>query len=234
VTGLKGCLMLKAVIFDFDGVIADTEALHFEAFNEVLAAYSIELSDEEYYELYLGYSDIDCFSALNDNYKLEWDDAEIEDLILQKADAFEGFVRRGASIIKGVPEFIDMLRKNNIPLAICSGATLRDIKTVLGDSKLADSFKVIITADDVIAGKPDPEGYMLAKKRLAAAIGQALSSDECLVIEDSEWGLEAARAAGMHTIGVTNSYPVAALGIADKVVDKLSTVTMEMLQAICK
>jgi beta-phosphoglucomutase len=226
--------MLKAVIFDFDGVIADTEALHFAAFNDVLAQYNIELTEEEYYEQYLGYSDIDCFNAINDSYKLEWDDAEIEDLVLQKADTFEGYLSAGAVIIKGVPQFVEMLQKNNIHIALCSGATMRDIKAVIGASPLFSVFKVIVSADDVLVGKPDPEGYMMARKRLSAAVGQPIATSECLAIEDSEWGLEAARAASMHTLGVTNSYPSAALGMADKVVDDLGTVTIEMLQTICK
>jgi beta-phosphoglucomutase len=226
--------MLKAVIFDFDGVIADTENFHFEAFNEVLAVYSIDLTEEDYFEKYLGYSDLDCFNAFNSDCKMEWDDAEIEDLVQQKADVFESFVRSGKGVIKGVEEFVEMLRKNGILMGICSGATLRDIKAVMGSNELMKDFKVVITADDVICGKPDPEGYILARKRLEAAAGQAISPNECIAIEDSEWGLEAARAAGMHTIGVTNSYPVAALGLADKVVDDLGTMNMEMLQDICK
>jgi HAD superfamily hydrolase (TIGR01509 family) len=225
--------MLKAVIFDFDGVIADTEALHFEAFNEVLAQYNIELTDEEYYEKYLGYSDIDCFNALNDDYHLEWDDAEIEDLVELKADAFEGFLSQGAPLIKGVREFIGMLERNDVPLGICSGATMRDMKAAVGRTGLLEKFKVIVTADDVIAGKPDPEGYMQVRKKLSQATGRPIVSAECIAVEDSEWGLEAARTAGMHTIGVTNTYPVPALGLADKVVDDLSTLTMEMLRAIC-
>lgn len=226
--------MLKAVIFDFDGVIADTEGFHYEAFNEVLAAYNIELTEEEYYEKYLGYSDIDCFNAINEDYKLEWDDAEIEDMVEQKGDVFESFVRSGSGVMKGVPEFIEMLRKNGIVMAICSGATVRDIKAVLGSSDLLKNFTAIVTSEDVSSGKPDPEGYMLARKRLAAATGKEIASSECIVIEDSEWGLEAARAAGMHTIGVTNSYPVAALGLADKVVDNLSMLDMDTLRSICK
>ncbi len=226
--------MLKAVIFDFDGVIADTENFHFEAFNEVLVSYNIEISEEDYYEKYLGYSDVDCFNAINEDCKLEWDDAEIDDLVQQKADVFEGFVKSGKGIIKGVPEFVEKLRAGGIAMAICSGATMRDIKAAIGGSDLLKSFSAVVTADDVLCGKPDPEGYMLARKRLAAAVGQAISSNECIAIEDSEWGLEAARAAGMHTIGVTNSYPVAALGIADKVVDNLGTMNMEMLRDICK
>jgi beta-phosphoglucomutase len=226
--------MLKAVILDFDGVIADTELLHLEAFNEVLGQYNIEMSDDDYFEKYLGYSDVDFFNALNDVMGLEWDDAEIEDFVEQKGDIFEGYLERGSSIIKGAPEFIEMLHKNNIPLGICSGATLRDIEGALKGTRLIENFKVIISAEDVLAGKPDPQGYMLARKKLSEVIGQPLMSAECLAVEDSEWGLEAARAASMHTLGVTNSYSVPALGIADKVVDNLGTVTMEMLQEICK
>jgi beta-phosphoglucomutase len=226
--------MLKAVILDFDGVIADTEALHLEAFNEILAQYNIEVSEDDYYEKYLGFSDVDFFNALNDDCKLEWDDSEIEDFVGRKGDVFESYLESGSSVIKGVPEFIDMLCKHNIPLAICSGATMRDIEGALKGTDLLKRFKVVISADDVLLGKPDPQGYMMARKKLAEAVGQPIGADECIAIEDSEWGLEAARAASMHTIGITNSYPVPALGLADKVVDSLSTVTMEFLQGICK
>lgn len=226
--------MLKAVILDFDGVIADTEALHLDAFNEVLGQYNIEVSDDDYYEKYLGYSDVDFFTALNDDYKLEWDDSEIDDFVERKGDVFEEYIESGASIIKGVPEFIEMLSRNGIPLAICSGATMRDIQGALMGTKLLDRFKVVISADDVLSGKPDPQGYMMARKKLSDAIGQHIDAGECIAVEDSEWGLEAARAASMHTLGVTNSYAVPALGLADKVVDNLGTVTMEMLRAICE
>jgi beta-phosphoglucomutase len=226
--------MLKAVILDFDGVIADTEALHLDAFNEVLSQYNIEVSDEDYYEKYLGYSDIDFFNALNDTYKLEWDDSEIDDFVERKGDVFEEYMESGASIIKGVPEFIEMLCKNNMPLAICSGATMRDIQGALAGTDLLKRFKVVISADDVLSGKPDPQGYMMARKKLSEAIGQPIDADECIAVEDSEWGLEAARAASMHTLGVTNSYTVPALGLADKVVDNLGTVTMQTLQEMCK
>jgi len=226
--------MLKAVIMDFDGVIADTEALHYEAFNEVLAAYNIELTEEEYYEKYLGYSDVDCFNAVNEDYKIELDDAEIEDLVLQKADTFQGFLNSGAAVISGVTEFIEMLQRENIPLGICSGATMRDIKTAMKGSRLLESFMAIVTADDVTAGKPDAEGYVLARKRIAAAVGTPIAGDECIAVEDSEWGLEAARLAGMHTVAVTNSYAPAALGMADKVVDSLAEVNMDVLRGICK
>jgi beta-phosphoglucomutase len=226
--------MLKAVILDFDGVIADTESLHLEAFNEVLGQYNIEVSDDDYFEKYLGFTDFDFFSAVNDDYKLEWDDSEIEDFVEQKADIFEGYMEKGANIIKGATEFIEMLSKNNVPLAICSGASLHDIEVSLTGTKLLGHFKVVVTADDVLSGKPDPQGYMLARKKLSEVINQPIMAGECVAVEDSEWGLEAARAANMHTLGVTNSYPVPALGIADKVVDDLGTVTMETLQAVCR
>jgi beta-phosphoglucomutase len=226
--------MLKAVILDFDGVIADTEALHLEAFNEVLSQYNIEISDEDYYEKYLGYSDVDFFNALNDDYKLEWDDSEIDDFVERKGDVFQEYIERGGSVIKGVPEFIAMLRKHNIPLAICSGATMRDIEGTLSGTNLLSNFQAVVSADDVLSGKPDPQGYMMARKKLVEITGQPISGEECIAVEDSEWGLEAARAASMHTLGVTNSYAVPALGLADKVVDSLGTVTIEMLREICK
>ncbi|HSV27672.1 MAG TPA: HAD family phosphatase, partial [Sedimentisphaerales bacterium] len=170
--------MLKAVIFDFDGVIADTEMLHFEAFNEVLASYNIELTEDDYFEKYLGYSDVDCFNALNEDCKIEWNDAEIEDMVQQKANIFEEFVGRGNGIIKGVREFVEMLRQNGVLIGICSGATLRDIKAVLGTSDLLGKFATIVTADDVLSGKPDPEGYILTRERLSAVAGQPIASAE--------------------------------------------------------
>lgn len=225
--------MLKAMIFDFDGVINDSEPLHLQVFNEVLAQFGIEITENLYYKEYLGFTDFDCFKALAEKHRLGLDAAGIEKLIDQKSRIFEDLIKTGDSIIEGVPEFLRMLSENNVPVAICSGALRADIETALAGTDLSDFFEVIVTADDVEKGKPDPEGFLLALKELNKKQQDQIRPDECVVIEDSHWGLEAAQKAGMHTIAVTNSYKAEQLKTAEKIVARLDALLLSDLNDLC-
>lgn len=225
--------MLQAVIFDFDGVITDSEMLHLRAFNEILAKSGLEIPTEEYYKEYLGFTDVECFEALVGKGRLILGDDSIQDLVVQKNEVFEKLAENDAAIIQGVPGFLDMLRQNNVPMAICSGALLAEIELILERADLRSFFEVIVSADDVIKGKPDPEGYVLALQKLNGNHSAAILPEHCIVIEDSHWGLEAARAAGMHTAAVTNSYTAEQLTVAEKTIDNLNELTMTDLQKLC-
>ena len=118
-------------------------------------------------------------------------------------------------------------------MAICSGALLVEINMILESAKLDSFFEAIVSADQVRKGKPDPEGFILALKKLNERNKDALKASQCIVIEDSHWGLVAAKAAGMHTIAVTNSYPAGQLNMAEKIIDRLDLLSMEQLQQLC-
>jgi beta-phosphoglucomutase len=225
--------VLRAVIFDFDGVITDSEILHLRAFNEVLAQYNIEIKTDEYYKEYLGFTDRDCFDVVAAKNKLGLDCGRIEELIRQKNRIFEKLAATEATIFEGVPEFLQMLRKNEIRRAICSGALMADILPILEKSQLGPYFEVIVSAEQIEKGKPDPEGFLLTLEKLNKRSQNSIAANECVVIEDSHWGLEAAKAAGMHTVAITNTYDAGQLSIAEKIVKHLSELTIEDLQKLC-
>lgn len=226
--------MLGAVIFDFDGVITDSEILHFRAFNKVLAAHGLELAKKEYYTHYLGLSDIDCFKTLIGEGRLAIEISQIAELIRKKTQLFEKLARTDGKIIEGVRPFLDTLGSSAVPLAICSGALRTEIELILEDSGLRSFFKAIVSAEQVKRGKPHPDGFLLALKKLNERLAGPLTAEQCIVIEDSHWGLKAAKAAGMHTIAVTNTYDADQLTGAEKIVDRLDRLTLADLEHLCR
>ena len=233
--------MLRAVIFDFDGVITDSEILHLRAFNRVLAQYGIEITTKDYYKDYLGLTDFECFKLVTDKSQLQLDRQQIKNLIKQKTRIFGELAKTEGRTIEGVRDFLEMLKQNNVPMAICSGALLSEIALILEEARLRPFFAVIVSAEQVKKGKPDPEGPLLTLQKLnrivspaQARIQNPILPNQCIVIEDSHWGLEAAKAAGMHTIAVTNSYDADQLAVAEKIIDHLSQMTINDLQELCR
>lgn len=225
--------MFKAVIFDFDGVITDSEVLHLRAFNKVLARYNIEIKEEVYYKEYLGFTDLDCFKSVARQGELGLNSEQIKNLIKQKNGIFEELAATEATIFAGVPAFLQMLSDNGVPMAICSGAVLEEIALILEQSGLGHFFAEIVAGDQVTKGKPDPEGFLLALERLNKGNQNPIAANECVIIEDSHWGLEAGNAAGMHTVGITNTYNPGQLSMAEKIVANLSELTIDDLQQLC-
>jgi beta-phosphoglucomutase len=235
--------MLQVVIFDFDGVITDSEILHLRAFNQVLAQYGVEISTRDYYKEYLGYTDVDCFKLLIQKGLLKIDvpvaarshrgEQGIENLVKRKNQVFDELAKTEGRIIEGVRDFLQMLKDNNMPMAICSGALLTEIELVLEQARLRDFFGVIVSAEQVARGKPYPDGFLLTLQKLNQDRQNPIGANQCIAIEDSHWGLQAARAAGMHTVAVTNSYDVEQLKMAEKVVSRLDELSINDLQQLC-
>ncbi len=227
--------MLKAVIFDFDGVICDSEFLHYKALNAVFNRFGIDIPKEVHWDKYLGYTDLENIEAVNRDYNMGLSDEQIQQQIAEKKILFDELAKTDVVIIPGVAEFIDMLIDHRVRIAICSGALRSDIDLMLAGADFANAFEVIISADDVKHGKPDPEGYLMALARLNKDGGQGIEPSDCIVIEDSHWGLEAAAAAGMNPVAVTNTYPRDELdGKAKKIVDRLDVMTISELEGLCK
>ena len=225
--------MLKAVIFDFDGVITDSEILHLRAFNQSLAQYGIEITKNDYYTMYLGFNDTDCYKLLIEKGLLKMDEQQINTLMIQKKKIFEQLAKAEGKMIEGVRDFLNMLEQNNIPMAICSGSLLTEVEMVLEDARLRHLFEVVVSGEQVKKGKPEPEGFLLSLQRLNENRENPITANQCVVIEDSHWGLEAAKAAGMHTIAVTNSYDAEQLGMAEKIVNQLNELSIDDLQQLC-
>jgi beta-phosphoglucomutase len=225
--------MLRAVIFDFDGVITDSEILHLRAFNQVLAQHGVEITTKDYYKDYLGLTDLDLLELLAEKGVLKVGEGEIENLAEQKKQVFEKLAKTEGRLIEGVRDFLEMLRQNDVPMAICSGALRAEIEMILEEAQLRSFFDVIVSAEQVKRGKPHPEGFVLTLQRLNEKGNDVIRAGECIVVEDSHWGLEAAKAAGMHAVAVTNSYDAEQLELAEKIVARLSELSIGDLQGLC-
>ena len=215
-------IQAEAVIFDFDGVIVDTEPLHYSAFQRTLEPLGLHFTWEEYVETYIGFDDRDAFRYAFSSLGTPLSPEGLHDLIEQKALFFAEVIRSGVSAYPGVLDLISHLHARKSPLAICSGALRADIDPILSMLGITDCFDVIVTADDVAASKPDPECYLLAFQRLQSAHHCSFTKAATLAIEDTPAGISAAKAAGLLVCAVTNSYSADRLDQATFVTESLS------------
>lgn len=220
----------QAIIFDFDGVIADDEPLHLAAFQRALASEGMTITREQYYARYLGFDDRSAIMEAFRDAGATPSPGRLQTLLAAKAEQFLALVRAGVPIFPGIPAFVRGASAR-VPLAIASGALHHEIELILAQAGLSDCFSALVSAEDVREGKPSPEGFLLALERLRAN-GCKLAPDRCLVIEDSQPGLEAARRAGMRCLAVASSYPREALGGADLIVGTLEGLEWERLAAL--
>jgi len=219
--------MLKAVVFDFDGIIVDSEPLHYRAFQKVLEPLAAGFSWAEYVEKYMGFDDRDAFREAFSVSGLLLSDERLAELIALKASLFHEVASEGVSAYPGVIRLINSLA-GTIPLAICSGALRSDIEPVLRMLSLSEAFDCMVTAEDVPASKPDPASYRLAIEKLQQVFPRiAITAAESVAIEDTPAGIFSAKGAGLRVISVTNSYSAAELHSADMIVDSLAVVTLK-------
>lgn len=222
--------MLRAVIFDFDGVIANTEPLHLGAFQRTLAGEGVELTEEDYYADYLAYDDRTFFTTLYEDRGLELGDALLTSLMDRKSLHYDEMIEGNIEILPGAADFIRSLG-GRYRLAIGSGALEAEIFRVLDFAGLRESFEVIVGADNIANCKPAPDVYIEALRRLNTRniAGAEIAAAECLVIEDSISGIRAALAAGMKCLAVTNSYAEAELSEAHAIKPGLNGLDLDAL-----
>ena len=222
---------LRGIVFDFDGVIADTEPSHLAAFQEVLAGAGLTLSSGDYYDRYMGYDDAGTLRALGRDQGRPLDDGEVRRLAAAKARRFEARVRGGGVLFPGAAACIERLAAV-APLAIASGALHAEIDAILTAASLRHRFAAIVGADDVPRSKPAPDTYQRAVELLGAATAGADPSGFA-AIEDTPWGIAAAHAAGLPCVAVTHSLPAAALAAADAVLGSLDELQPALFQRLC-
>ena len=186
----------RAVIFDMDGVLIDSGAHHRDAWRLLLGDIGVE-PPPEYWRLTIGRPAEEAVALLLGR---EVDRAEAAELAQRKRELYAQLAARGTRAIAGAAAFIEVLAGQSVPRAVATSASRRDAETLLGDIGLRRYFDVVITAEDVRWGKPNPEVY------LKAAAGLAVPSKACLVFEDSLVGVHAARNCGMRVIGLTTSH----------------------------
>ena len=223
--------MLRAIIFDCDGVIADTEPLHFGAFQRVLDEEGILLTREQYYRDYLALDDKNCFSQVHKDRGRPLGPEQLSDLIARKAGYIEPMMRSHLLIFPGVVQFMRQAFER-YPMAVASGALRHEVDLVLEHAGVRDLFRVVVAAEDVVNGKPHPEPFLKACSLLSSTRDEVIAAHECLVIEDSIPGVRAAHNAGMRCLAVTNSYPRERLDNADLVVGGLAEVSLADLEGL--
>jgi len=220
---VTGAATIKAVVFDFDGVLADSEPLHLKAYQALLEPHGIHLDQRTYCERYLGYDDEGALERIAEDNGLMLGDEEIEMLILEKGRVFEALVGARDVLYPGAADCVRRLSAA-WPVGVASGALRADIELILRGARLGDLFRFIVAAGDTDRTKPAPDPY------LKAAELHGVPPGACVAIEDSHWGLESARAAGMRTVAVTHTYPRHELtGAADAIVDALSELTVDFI-----
>ncbi len=209
--------MIKALIFDFDGVIADSEPVHLEAFQKTVESLGLRLSASDYYSKYLACDDKTFFRDFLKNNNVRAKNSEIQRLEKKKGEHFEEMIRKNVRIFPGVTEFLKAA-EGRFHSAIGSGALIAEISFILKLKGLSEFFDFAIGADDTQNPKPSPEVYLKCLKRLRECYDDSIVSDQCVVFEDSPHGVLAAKRAGMKCVGITNSCNAEQLSLADRVV----------------
>lgn len=220
--------MLRGVVFDFDGVLVDSEYAHFEAIRDTLQAETgIVIDHAEYLEHYLAYDDHSCFRRAFERNQRAASPERLSQLVEQK---WKAYARRIASVpfLPGAAALVRDLAGRGVPLAIASGSRRNEIETLLSAQALRECFRGLVTADDVLNFKPHPEPYL----RACLLLGAEDSAQGFVAIEDSSTGIAAARAAGLRVIGVAGSLPLGKLGLAHQAVASLTELSFERLAAL--
>ena len=224
---------LQAIVFDFDGVIANSEPLHLQAFQQTLAEDNVELTAAEYYSLYLGYDDVGMFEALMRDRGLPATESAVATLVARKGLKMQQLLASGSVLFAGARDFIHAAAAA-VPIAIASGALRHEIDEIIDAAGLSPLFTTIVAAGDTPEGKPSPAPYRLAFERLREKTGRDLDPRRCVAIEDSKWGLDSAQGAGLRCVGVTSSYPAHELRGAELVVGGLNQLTLPALERLCQ
>ncbi|MCZ7592408.1 MAG: HAD family phosphatase [Kiritimatiellae bacterium] len=224
--------MLQAVVFDFDGVIVDTEHLHYEAFNKILEPLGLGLTWEDYVRDLIGFDDRGAFTWTLQKAGRSASVEEVRALVERKAAIFNSMVSGGSPT--PFPGSVELIRalSGRIPLALCTGALRSDIEPIIHGLAIANAFDAIVTADDVSASKPDPMSYRLAVDLLAERYNREIIHETALAIEDTPTGIASAKGAGLKVLGLTNSYDREYLDRADFVRDTLVGLNLDALREL--
>ncbi len=230
--------MIQAVIFDFNGVLVDDEAVHFELFREVLAQENVVITARDYHEHYLGYDDRGCFAAALGDAKQAFDNERLDGLITRKAGRYVEAADAGLRFFPYAAETLALIAAR-WPVAICSGALRSEIEYALVRLDCRAQVSAIIAAEDAHNCKPDPAGYLQSldelrtqiRARSSATSGTDLEAHECLVVEDSLAGIVSAKRAGMWAVGITHTYNTMQLrqSGADAIIHGLETLTPDWI-----
>ncbi|GAB4291872.1 MAG: HAD family phosphatase [Oscillatoriaceae cyanobacterium] len=201
---------IKAVLFDFNGVIINDESIHEQLISQIMVEENMRPQPGEYRKVCLGRSDRVCIKELFANRGRFPSDEYIAKLIARKSQSYREQLQQMTKLptFPGLEDFIYKVRVAQLKMAVVSGAMRAEVELVLERLKLAPYFTVIVAGDDITTSKPRPDGYLLAVDRLNQKYPDLqLSPGECVAIEDTPAGIAAAKAAGIPVVGVANTFP---------------------------
>lgn len=229
-------MTLKAVLFDFNGVIINDESIHQQLIEEILLQENLRPSADDYREYCLGKSDRACLMDLLKSRGRFVSDSTLNGMIARKAELYRQKLEEFSKlpIYPGLEDLIFKIRLAELPMGVVSGALRSEVELVLTRVELLPYFSVIVAGDDIKVSKPEPDGYLLAVERLNQKYPELkASSNDCLAIEDTFAGIEAAKRAGMQVVGVANTYPFHIIQRqANWAVDYLNDLELERVQEI--
>jgi len=223
--------MLKAIIFDFNGVISNDEPIHLSCMTKVLEEESVVVPLDEYNIKYLGRDDRDCFRLAFEQTGRSISPEKMLSLIQRKSVYYLESVREELQVFPGVASFIEQA-SSQYDLAVASGALRCEIEFVLHRLGLRERFQCIVSSHEIDRGKPAPDIFLKALEDLNLNRRRGVIRPEhCLVIEDSQAGVTAALSAGMKCLAVTNTYPAKDLSEAHQIVPNLN-MSLDSLQRL--
>lgn len=203
-------MVLKAVLFDFNGVIINDESIHRESLDELLIAENLSPQGKDFWQISVGRSDRACLRELLKLRGRFVTDEYLEKLVNRKATIYRQRLQRLVTlpIYPEVIPFIDKMRTRGYKLAVVTGSVRAEAELVLRQAKIDPYFETVVTGDDIRESKPDPEGYLLAVERLNNLNPDLnLLPSECLAIEDTFAGIQAAKSAGIQVVAIAHTYP---------------------------
>lgn len=229
-------MSLKAVLFDFNGVIINDEPLHEKLIEQILIEENLRLIPGEFRQVCLGRSDRVCLQDLLTRRGRVVTENYLNQLMKRKAQEYLQQIKKikKLPLYPGLEDLIFQLRSRALKLAVVSGAIRCEIELVLNRATLNEYFTVIIAGDDITTSKPEPDGYLLAVERLNQMYpGLNLQASECLAIEDTPAGILAAKQAKIGVVAVANTYPFHMLQRqANWTVDYLWDLELERVQQV--
>ena len=225
--------MLRAMIFDFDGVLVDSEPLIFRLTQQMAALEGWHVSEEEYFRDYLAFDDRGIVEHLYSSHGRQVDRKRRDELVTWKTRNYAEAIRDGLPALPGAVEFV-RTAASGYPLAIASGSLRSEVEHLLSAIGLRECFQLLVTAEDTERSKPEPEIYLkavAALNRLENFREMPLKAAECLAIEDAPAGVRAAQAAGIRCLALAHSRPAAELSHAQWVVRKFAEIHLEKIEA---
>lgn len=226
-------MTVKAVLFDFNGVIINDESIHEQLLDALLLEENLRMGPNDFQDYCIGRSDRICIRELLAQRGRVVTDAELDRLIQRKAAAYRERLTKMAElpIYPDFCDFITVLRQTPVKLAIVSGALRSEIEAVLNRINHRGSFDVIVAGDDIPVSKPEPDGYLYAVQKLQEQFPDAeICAANCLAIEDTFAGIEACKRAKIPVVGIAHSYPFHMMQrVANWAVDYFSDLELDRL-----